>query len=287
MPPKTTNSRLVPLLTRTALVAAVLTLLPGRVLLAAAEPPSRLLHSYTFTLGSYFTSVETDVRADEDLQQRATEVNFESDLDFSKSEELFRAEAQFLVKPRHQINFGYYELNRSASNVIQREIVWEDRVFPVNVDVTGIFNTEVLELSYTWWFKAEQEFVLGLNAGVQQIGMDIGLDLSAQATGGSIGGEVGFEEFVPLVGLELRRSLTENLMFRGLVRYITFSDLGDLKRAELIDAALGFEYRLFANASLGVAYKILNFDLDIERRLISGSVDYRLDGVEAFLRFGF
>lgn len=287
MPSRITKRRLMAFLTRTVLVAAVLALLTGRVLLAAAAPPSRLLHSYSFTLGSYFTSVSTDVRADENLQQRATEVNFESDLDFSNSEELFRAEAQILVKSRHQLNFGYYELNRTASNLIQREIVWEDRVFPVTTDVTGIFNTEVFELSYTWWWKAEQEFVFGINAGVQQIAMGIGLELSSQATTDSISGEVGFEEFVPLVGLELRRSLTYNLTFRGLVRYITFSNLGDLQKAELIDAALGFEYRLLANASLGVAYKLLAFDLDIERRFVSGSVDYRLDGVEAFLRFGF
>ena len=159
------------------LILLLVAVLAAPALLSASEPISPLLDRYAFTLGSYFMAVDTEVEANEVEQDVGGRVDFESDLGFGSSDELFRAEAQVIFKRRHQVNLGFYSLDRSASKIIEREIQWRDRTFPVSAEVGGFWNTDVTELSYTYWWIAREKSVFGVNAGVQIVGFDIGLGL--------------------------------------------------------------------------------------------------------------
>lgn len=274
-----------------ALVAVLLAAVFGSTDASAQRTLSPLLDRYAFTLGSYFTSVNSHVQADNPETGFGDRVDFESDLGFGNSDELFRFEGQFIFKRRHQLNVAYYDLNRSASNTITREIEWRDRVFPVSVEVEGFFNTEVVELSYTYWWIARDKVVFGFNGGIQMIGIDVGVDL-VERTAGTLAVDLGVDAPVPLVGFEVRSRLTDKLMFRGIGRFVTYSGLGDLSKVTVTDFSVGLEHRTWGTGGFGIAYKALNFDLEIEKdlplnRKLTGGVDYGFGGVEVFLRFWF
>ncbi len=274
-----------------ALVVVFLAAIAGSAEASAQDTFSPLLDRYTFTLGSYFTSVNSDVQANNTETGLGESVDFESDLKFGNSDELFRFEGQFILKRRHQINVGYYELNRTAQNTITREIEWRDRVFPVNAEVEGFFNTEVIELSYTYWWIAKDKVVLGVNGGIQMTAIDVGVDL-VERTAGTLAADLGVDEPVPLIGFEVRSKLTDKLMFRGVGRFVTFSSLGALSKVTVTDFSVGLEHRTWGTGGFGIAYKALDFDLEIEKdlplnRKLTGAVDYGFGGVEVFLRFWF
>ncbi len=274
-----------------ALVLVLLITVAGPSMLAAQDTFSPLLDRYSFTLGSYFTQVNSDVQANNPETGFGEKVDFETDLKFGNSDELFRLEGQFILKRRHQINVAYYDLNRSASNTITREIEWRERVFPVSAEVEGFFNTEVVELSYTYWWIARDKVVFGVNGGIQMIGIDVGVDL-VERTAGTLAADLGVNEPVPLIGFEVRSKLTDKLMFRGIGRFVSVSDLGDLSKVSVTDFSVGLEHRTFGTGGFGIAYKALDIDLEIEKdlplnRKLTGGVDYGFGGVEVFLRFWF
>ena len=273
------------------LVLVLLTTVAGPSMLAAQDTFSPLLDRYAFTLGSYFTSVNSDVQANNPETGFGDRVDFESDLGFGNSDELFRFEGQFIFKRRHQLNVAYYDLNRSASNLIERQIEWRDRVFPVSAEVEGFFNTEVAEVSYTYWWISRNKVVFGVNGGLQLIGIDVGVDL-LQRSVGTLAADLGVDAPVPLIGFEVRSRLTDKLMFRGIGRFVTYSGLGDLSKVTVTDFSVGLEHRTWGTGGFGIAYKALDFDLEIEKdlplnRKLTGGVDYGFSGVEVFLRFWF
>ena len=61
--------------------------------------------------------------------------------------------------------------------------------------------------------------------------------------------------------------------------------LEEISRVDVYDFALQFEHRTFKKGGIGVAYKLLRFDIDYEGRFVSGDLVYSLDGIEVFLRF--
>ena len=271
------HRRLIPLMLMIAFLAA-----PG--LLSAAEPISPLLDRYAFTLGSYFTAVDTDVQANDVERDVGTRVDFETDMGFGSSDELFRAEAQIIFKRRHQVNLAYYSLDRSASKIIEREIEWRDRTFPVNAEVSSFWNTDVTELSYTYWWIAREKSVFGVNAGFQLVGFDIGAALATERFE-LLDPDVSVSAPVPLLGIEYRRQLTDKLMFRGIGRAVKWGSIEEITDVVIYDFALGFEHRTFKNGGIGIAYKLLRFDIEFEGRFVTGDFVYGLDGIEVFLRF--
>ena len=255
---------------------------PG--LVSATEPISPLLDRYAFTLGSYFTAVDTDVQANDVERGLGTRLDFETDMGFGSSDELFRAEGQMLFKRRHQVNLGFYSLDRSASKIVEREIEWRDRTFPVDAEVSAFWNTDVIELSYTYWWIVREKSVFGVNAGFQIVGFDIGAALATERFD-LLEPDVSVSAPVPLVGIEYRRKLSEKLMFRGIGRAVKWGSIEDITGVVIYDFALQLEHRTFKNGGIGIAYKLLRFDIEFERRFVTGDFVYGLDGFEVFLRF--
>jgi hypothetical protein len=252
----------------------------------AGETASPLIDPVEFTFGGYFFAVDTSVRADEVDGERGTDVDFEKDLDFASNDQIFRLGGSWVFKKRHQLNFTYYDFKRSSSTVLQREIQWRGRTFTINSEVGGFFNTEVIEFSYTYWLKASEKRAFGLNGGIQYLGLDIGASIRGAQIGGR-SSDLPVDAPVPLVGLEYRRAMGEKFLFRGIARAVYVSGLEELKKAHVIDGTLAFEHQTFRNGGIGLAYRILDFSVEVERRFVAGDVGYRIDGAELYLRASF
>jgi hypothetical protein len=252
----------------------------------AGETASPLIDPVEFTFGGYFFAVDTSVRADEVDGERGTDVDFEKDLDFASNDQIFRLGGSWVFKKRHQLNFTYYDFKRSSSTVLQREIQWRGRTFTINSEVGGFFNTEVIEFSYTYWLKASEKRAFGLNGGIQYLGLDIGASIRGAQIGGR-SSDLPVDAPVPLVGLEYRRAMGEKFLFRGIARAVYVSGLEELKKAHVIDGTLAFEHQTFRNGGIGLAYRILDFRVEVERRFVAGDVGYRIDGAELYLRASF
>ena len=70
---------------------------------------------------------------------------------------------------------------------------------------------------------------------------------------------------MPLLGIEYRRQLTDKLMFRGIGRAVKWGSIEEITDVVIYDFALQFEHRTFKNGGIGIAYKLLRFDIEFER----------------------
>lgn len=249
-----------------------------------AEPASPLLDRMAFTLGSYFTSTGTDLEVNEKGTEIGDRVNFENDLGFDDRDNLFRIGADFLIGSRHQIDLDYYDFERDSSSVLQREITIGDQVFPISAEVEGFFNSSALGASYTYWAVAKEKVTFGVSAGVQKLTFDAGVDLTIRPSIG-IEPDLTVDELVPLVGVQIRTAVAKKLQFQATGRFITASDLGDIKQVDVFDFALSFVHRTFGKGGLGLAYRGFITDVEVDKPLVQGDIGYDIQGFEAFLRF--
>ena len=268
------------------LVPAVLFLaiaLGGTAAAAAEGPP--LLDRFSFTVGSFFTSTDTDLRFD-GFDRIGDRFNFERNLAFDDSETLLRFNAEFRIKRRHLIRLGFYDLTRSATTVLEREIDFGEVTFPVSADVEAFFDTRVMELSYTYWLVLKDKAAFGLAAGgVNFFSFDVGLG----TTGGQIElieQEASTDVPVPLFGLEVRYAVAPKLRLRASGRLISVSGIGSYS-GSIVDLGADLEYRAFGNVGFGVAFSSISLDVEREERAFTGRVEYQINGFELFLRAGF
>lgn len=268
----------------------VLVLVSGAVsapIQAAPGETHELLDRFSFTLGGFFTSVNTELRVDSTDGRLGDLLDFENELNLDASETLFRFSAEFLIKRRHQVKLGYYRLSRtSRPTTLTREIQFGDRTFPISVEVNAFFETEVIELSYTYWLVLKDKVAFGISAGgLNFFTFDAGLQ-AEDANVGIIEGNAGVDIPLPLFGVEVRYAIVPKLMLRGGIRFIAVSDI-DGYSGDSVDLSVALEHRTFQHFGFGIGFSSVSLNVDTEKRRFVGDLKYGISGVHVFARISY
>ena len=75
-----------------------------------------------------------------------TKISFEDDLGLDEDEEVVRVHGYYRFKPRHRIEFSYFELSRDGTATALRDLQIEDTIFPVGSRIRGDAQIEVENL---------------------------------------------------------------------------------------------------------------------------------------------
>lgn len=271
-------------------IAAILVLLLGVntiPIARAAEEIPPLIDHFDIKIGGYFTSLDTTLRLDVNSEDLGSLVKFEDDLDFNKTHTVIRISAAMLFKERHQLQLGYYGLDRSSSDRIEEEIEWGDETFPVNADVKGFFNLDFIELSYTYWALKKEKTALGVNLGLVAVGLETGLGLQGEGEQGfSTETDVNTDVPVPLIGAQVRYAIIPRLLLIGKGDFIYVNSLGDYSGTVFFLGG-GLEFRAFEHVGFGLFYDYGHLDVQAQRQVLTGEIDYTMQGVEGYIRFNF
>ncbi len=259
----------------------------GTSIARAAENVPPLIEHFDIKIGGYFTSLNTKLRFDLNSVDEGTRIKFEDDLDFDKTQMVFRISAAMLFKERHQVLLGYYGLDRTSSGRIEEEIKWGDETFPVDADVKGFFNLDFIEFSYTYWALKKEKTALGVSLGLVAVGLESGIGLQGDREQGiSTETDLNTDVPVPLIGVQVRHAIIPKLLLIGKGDFIYVNSLGDYSGSVFFLAG-GLEFRAFENVGFGLMYDYGHLDVEAERQVFTGDIDYTMQGVQGYIRFNF
>ena len=154
-------------------------------------------------------------------------VNFEDIFDLPESKKAARFELNWHVAKRQFIDFGYLELNRSGSRVLQQDVEWGDFIFQANGKVTATFDTNFPYAAWRYSFLDLEQVRISGSAGIDFLTIGSSLEASGNVTdsqGNPIAGEVkekvSVTAPVPQIGLQLDWALTKRLAVLMYLRQI-------------------------------------------------------------------
>ncbi len=245
------------------------------------------LDRFAITLGGFYTTLNTKARVDSKIDLGLGDrFDFENEIGLKDSDTLFRLGLEWRIRPRHQLNFGYFSLSRSASTTLTREIQFGDRTFPINVDVEGEFKSEVFEFSWIWWVVLKEKLAFGVSAGgVSFLTIDARLR-AANTDIGLIEQGASVDAPVPLVGIALRYAMPHKFVFKAGARIITAVTVDDIS-GETIDLNAALEHRTTEHFGFGFSFSSLQYDVDTDKKRFRGSVEYGISGFQLYARLAF
>lgn len=110
---------------------AALTAAPGSALAQRADDRVWL------QLGAFFPKIDSDIRIDASDEQLGTEIDLESDLGFKNSTTVFNGVLGYQFARRWHVEAEYFNVGRKSTATIDREIIIDDTVYPVNAELSG------------------------------------------------------------------------------------------------------------------------------------------------------
>ena len=243
---------------------------------------SKVLDRWTFRIGGFLTGLDTKIRLDSPTGGEGTTVSLEDDLGFSSSESVPRFQLGVILGQRHEIKGGYYKTDRDSSTTLQRDIEWGDETFPINIGISAFYNTEFVNLAYTYWFYSSESTSLGITGGLVYASLGSGVGISAIGQGIEVEEDISTGVPVPQLGFSVNQYLGKRFVFTGQLGYINFN-LDDFD-GSVASARVGVEHRTWRNFGFGLGYGYTGYDIDTLSTNFLGKWEYTVSGFEIYLR---
>jgi len=236
---------------------------------------------FSLSIGVFLTHRNNTTRVDGTLGMDGTVVDLEGDLGLNRSDSVFRVDGYYRFNQKHRLDFSVFDLSRSASKVIQKDIDWNDTLFPIDTTVDSDFDLAIYKIAYTWSFMRRDKGFLGLTAGLYIA--DFGTRLEVEAIGALESSDITAP--LPVIGLRGQYDFTEKLSFRasGEIFALEYEDYS----GSLYDIYAGLDYQFFKHVAIGIGVNAVKLNIGVSKDRFNGDIDWRYDGALVYFKFDF
>jgi hypothetical protein len=201
-----------------ALLSAAFLLGAAAIRPARAEMPMDVPDKFRFAVGGLAVETYTDAALGSSSAGLGASVNFEDIFNLPGSKNVWRFEANWKVSKRQFIDFGYLEVNRSGSRILEQNVEWGDFIFDAGGEVKATFNTNFPYAAWRYSFLDLPQVRISGSAGFDYLSISTSLEASGNVTdnqGNAVSGlvkeKVSVSAPVPQFGLQLDWALTKRL----------------------------------------------------------------------------
>jgi hypothetical protein len=263
--------------------ALVLSALPGAAL---AEHPQ---DSFWGELAYFYPTIDSTARLDLTATARpGSTIRLEDELDLDERKGTPYLTLGMRLGDRWRLEFEYYELNRSASKTLTRQIEWGDSTFPVGVQIDSTFDTTVYRFTGGYSFIKDQTAEAGVGFGLHITDFTTALS----GVGNGPNGSASFQSekrdtLVPLptLGLFGAYKVSDQLSLRGRVDFLSlkYEDYD----GKLVNWMASIDWRFARNWGAGIGYRYVDYQLEATSSDFRGEINYNFKGPTLFLNAAF
>jgi len=201
---------------------------------ASAEMPGDVPDRWRISLGGIAADAYTDAGLGSTSAGIGASINFEDIFNLPESKSTWRVEANWHINKRQYLDFGYFELNRSGSRILEQDVNWGDFIFLADGKVTADFKSNFPYAAWRYDFLQLPQVRISGSAGLNYLGLESGLkadgtatDLNGNVISGVVEERVSISAPVPQIGLQIDWALTKRLAVKMYVRqiYVNISDI--------------------------------------------------------------
>lgn len=257
-------------------------LLLGTTTLVQAAENGPLDERASVSLGTFFVSSDTHVRADAfSSDEIGTPFDFEDTFGL-EDDRVFRVDASWRLNDHHLLRAMYFESNRSVTRTIDETINFGDATFPISAQVRADFDFDITEIAYEYVFMLRDEYQLGASFGIHNAGFKIGLS----GDGGNLSESVRTNAPLPVLGLRGRWHLAGNLYAVAHAQYFRLAF--DAYEGDIQDYEAALVWQATRRFGLGAAYNVFRTQVETDDRdHFEGRLRWQYSGAQVFMRMSF
>ncbi len=214
-----------------------------------------------------------------------TEVDFERDLGFNKNSATFMAAFQWRVSRRSRVNFNYYNINRSSSHTLNKDIIFKDDTFHSGSTTSSFFNTAIYQVSYGYALISKPKFEAGLMIGAHVVGLNTGIGINGP--NGALTKNSDFRITAPLpdLGIWGGYAITDRFAVNLEGDYLSLTV--NEYTGSILAYNVYFTYKILKELDVSLGYTGLNCKLDVVKEHANGHFKWGYNGPSLSASFSF
>ncbi len=234
------------------------------------------VEKFRATAGIFLPVFATDLQVGLQGGTSGTQIDFEKDLAINNTQLTFLANFQWRIARRSRISLNYYNMPRSSTHTLQRDITYNGTTFPVNATVNTNFNTAIYQVSYGYAILAKPDFELGVLIGTHTVGANAAISLVSSAGNASASTDFVFTAPLPDLGIWGGYALSNRMAVTLDVNYLALT-VGDVT-GKIFAYNISFLYKATDKVDLTLGYSGLNINVDVVKTNTEGHLKWGYNG---------
>ena len=250
---------------------------------------------FTLGLGAVLNSFGTNVRVDNPILGRGSDVNMRDDLGADQDASSYWASGEWRIASRHRIGFAYSRFKLSGTRTMSREITIGDERYPAGAAVSSELKLQIVPITYSYSFIKTESDELAATFGVHW--SRLSFKAQGSATLGTSSGAFDSSNDtsakgdlpLPLVGLRYDHHFSQQWSVGLQGAYFKLKSGEDTLHVEgeTLSARTYVEYRFSRNYGFGLAIEGYQVDVEASKGSWQGGIDYRYWGPQLYLKARF
>jgi len=246
---------------------------------ALAEGPDAFENPFHLSLGTFLVNSDTEVRLDGKVGT-GTPIDWDKSFGDEGDQTRFRLDGSWRFAKRHKVRAMIFSTSRSDSREFDRDIEWEDEVFPVGARIKGEVDFAVYQVAYEYVFLRRENWEVSASAGVHYTTFETKLSATVDTPGGTGSGtrtaDADLNAPLPVLGLHGTLGVGHNLWLDATAQFFSLSI--DEYSGNLQDYRVGLVWQPKSWVGIGVGYNLFSVDVDVDTSGFKGTLDWQYDG---------
>ena len=243
------------------------------------------VEKFRLTLGMFVPVNDLKVQVGANGSVAGTDIDFQKDLGFGSTSATFLANAQWRISRRSRINLSYYDIRRSSTHTLQKDITFDSTTYNANTAVNAYFNTAIYQFSYGYAILVRPTYELGLSIGAHTVGGTTGIAVNNANAGSPKSNDFGFT--APLPDLGIWGGYAFSNRFAANLDFSYLSLTVDNTNGRIISYNVILCYKLIPQLDISLAYTGLNFSVKATKKDVTGSFKWGYNGPSLGVTFSF
>lgn len=255
---------------------------------AVAQDRGLLDDEYVVSLGTYFVDTDTEIGLNGSAGQVGTIIDLERDTGMDESTR-FRIDGLWRINGgRHHVRAMYFDVSRSGSRQIDRQLVVGDTVYPVSATVEASFDAKIFELAYEYAFVERETLEVAASIGAHALNFDFGISGNGLVNGRPVAGAAESGDTnapLPVIGVRGMWRFADDWYLDAQGQW--FSVELDGIDGGLTDLRIGLTWMFSEHFGAGLGWNRFSIDVDASKRSFDGTFDWRYQGAQVYLTGSF
>jgi hypothetical protein len=239
-----------------------------------------LLDRFWVGAGAFFPQTTTSAQLQNTQTGVGANVDFENALGMATDKSVPMLSGRWRLGQRWRVEFEYFQLNRTGTKVVDRDIQWGDTTYPINASVSSKFNFSDLRVSAGYAFFKRPDKEVGVGFGLHLAQYDVSLQANGLATESS-----SVSAPLPVLSVYSQIALTERWalaarMDRFVLKYDTFD-------GSITGMGLDVMYQPFRHVGFGLGTRALYIDASADKNNRKAEFRQTFQGPLLFMNVSF
>lgn len=247
-------------------IAAAVVILPG--IAHAQAPPDRALARFEYRIGGQvFSRFDSILRLDSATLGTGTQIRLEDDVNLDERITIARADGLYRFNERHHAAFSAYDINRTGTRRIERDIRFGREVFTIDTFVASAIEQRVAKISYGYTAMLRPR---------GRVGPTFGLHVMEFSAGMALAGEPQLDDAsttapLPMLGVRGEYRFAPRWRLQGALEWFDV-EAGDA-RGVFSDFIVSVEHETFEHFGFGAGVNVFGLDIESGDDNFRGAID--------------